>query len=125
MKDKQPQSFSLWARGTSIKYAYEGLLAFFTREHNAIVHLFFTIAVFGAAIFFRITGMELIALILATGFVWVAEIFNTAIEAAMDHLSPEKHPRVKFIKDVSAAAVLVAAATAMVVGLFIFIPKIL
>jgi diacylglycerol kinase (ATP) len=123
MKNKQPQSFSLRARRTSIRYAYEGLLAFFTHEHNAIVHLFFTIAVFGAAIFFRITGMEMIALILATGFVWAAEIFNTAIEAAMDHLSPEKHPRVKFIKDVSAAAVLIAAATAVVVGSFIFIPK--
>jgi diacylglycerol kinase (ATP) len=123
MKNKQPQSFSLRARRTSIRYAYEGLLAFFTNEHNAIVHLFFTIAVFAAAIIVRVTGMEMIALILATSFVWAAEIFNTAIEAAMDHLAPEKHPRVKFIKDVSAAAVLLAAATAVVVGLFIFIPK--
>lgn len=123
MKNKQPQSFSFRARGSSIRYAYEGLLAFFTNEHNAIVHLFFTIVVFAAAIFFRVAGIELLVLILATGFVWVAEIFNTAIEAAMDHLAPEKHPRVKFIKDVSAAAVLVSAATAIVVGSFIFIPK--
>ena len=60
----------------------------------------------------------------AAGFVWSAEIFNTAIESMMDHLSPEKHPRVKYIKDLAAGAVLVAAITAIIAGLIIFIPKI-
>ena len=122
---KNKISFSLKARATSIRYAYEGLLAFFSSQHNAIIHLVFTVVVFTAAIYFKIPRLELIALSLATGFVWSAEIFNTAIEAAMDHLSPAKHSKVKFIKDVSAAAVLVSAVTAAIVGLFVFIPQII
>jgi diacylglycerol kinase (ATP) len=120
---KNKISFSMKARATSIRYAYEGLLAFFTSQHNAIIHLVFTLVVFVATIVLRVTTREMIALVLSTGFVWSAEIFNTAIEAAMDHLSPARHPRIKFIKDVSAAAVLVAALTAATVGLLIFIPK--
>lgn len=117
------KNFSIRARGQSIKYAWEGVNAFFGQQHNAIIHLFITVGVFMAAIFLDIRFYEMLALVLATGFVWVAELFNTAIEAVMDHLSPEKHSRVKFIKDVSAAAVLLSAFTAIVVGALIFIPK--
>jgi diacylglycerol kinase (ATP) len=121
---KNKATFSLRARAASIRYAYEGLLAFFTSQHNAIIHLLFTIAVFITTLLLPVTRSEMLALILATGFVWCAEIFNTAIEALVDHLSPARHPRVKFIKDVAAAAVLIAAVTAATVGVFIFIPKI-
>jgi diacylglycerol kinase len=120
---KNKTTFSLKARAASIRYAYEGLLAFFTSQHNAIIHLVFTIAVIIAIILLPVTAGEMIALILSTGFVWCAEIFNTAIEVLVDHLSPARHPRVKFIKDVAAAAVLVSALTAATAGLFIFIPK--
>jgi diacylglycerol kinase (ATP) len=122
---KKNESFSIKARSRSFRYAFEGISDFFRTQHNALIHLFFTVLVFITAITWRVTKMECIALLLSTGFVWVAEIFNTAIEAIMDHVTPEKHPRVKFIKDVSAAAVLVAALTAMAVGSVIFIPKIL
>jgi diacylglycerol kinase (ATP) len=122
---KNRASFSFKARAASIRYAWQGLAAFFNEQHNAIIHLGFTLAVFLAAIYLKIEGTELVALLLATGFVWSAEIFNTAIEAVMDHLSPAKHPKVKFIKDVAAAAVLIAAVTAAIVGLLIFIPKII
>jgi diacylglycerol kinase len=76
-----------------------------------------------SAIFFGVTRQELVTLLIVTGFVWSAEIFNTAIEALLDHFHSQRHPRVKFIKDMSAAAVLVAAVTAFLTGLIIFIPK--
>ncbi len=117
--------FSLKARWKSLGYAMEGITAFFVRQHNAIIHLFFTIGVFMAAIFFRVSANEMIALVLAIGFVWTAEIFNTVIESIMDYVSPNSHPKVKFIKDVSAAAVLVAALAAILVGLIIFVPKLI
>jgi len=66
---------------------------------------------------------EIISLIIVTGFVWVAEIFNTAIEKIMDFIAPGYHPEVKRIKDLAAAAVLVAAFIALVTGALIFIPK--
>lgn len=121
---KQEKTFSIRARVRSIRYAWEGVNAFFDSQHNAIIHLYFTIFVMIAAIFFRASDTELIALVIVAGFVWAAEIFNTAIEKMMDMVSPEKHPKVKFIKDVAAAAVLISAMTAIIVGLVIFIPKI-
>jgi len=59
------------------------------------------------------------------GLVWVTELINTCLEKMMDFVSKERHPDIKFIKDVSAAAVLVAAITSVAVGCFIFIPKIM
>ena len=120
---KSSSLFSLRARGQSFRYAYDGIISFFTTQHNAIIHFCFTMVAFIAALVFRISMNEWIALVMVIGFVWFAEIFNTAVEAMMDHLSPHKHPAVKYIKDVSAAAVLVAAITAFIVGSIIFLPK--
>jgi diacylglycerol kinase (ATP) len=121
MKKNNP--FSLKERSKSFKYAFEGVKAFFKEEHNARIHLLATIAVIVLSIIFPVSKMEAIALVLAVGFVWVAEIFNTAIEKMMDFISVDKDDRIKTIKDLSAAAVLVAALIAVITGCFIFIPK--
>jgi len=96
---------------------------FFFEEQNAVLHLLATVTVGIMIIFFKISGAELLALVMVTGGVWITELINTAIEKIMDHLSPEQHPRVKYIKDLAAAAVLVAAAVALITGAIIFIPK--
>lgn len=119
------RKFSFKNRLQSIGYALQGVKAFFHREHNAVIHLSSTILVVCMAVIFGVTGMEAIALLLVTGFVWTAELFNTAIEKIMDLITVEKRPAVKFIKDVSAAAVLVAAAVALITGAVVFIPKII
>ena len=118
------KSFSLRKRAGSFRFAWEGIRCFFGREHNAWVHLAATISVFVAAKWFRISRTEFLLLISVTGFVWAAEIFNTAIEKTMDFISPQQRPEIKYIKDLSAAAVLVASFTALLAGAFIFIPKI-
>jgi diacylglycerol kinase len=68
---------------------------------------------------------EWLTVIIVTAMVWAAEIFNTVVEKIMDHITPEQHPGVKVIKDLSAAAVLVTAIAALIAGLIIFIPKII
>ena len=123
IKNKNPNSFSVKARLKSFRYAFEGLNNFFSAQHNAIIHLLMTFAVVFAAIFFNVNRGEAIAIILAAGFVWAAEFFNTAIEKLADIVSKEFHPGIKFIKDVSAAAVLLSAITAVLVGAIIFLPK--
>src|SRR5882724_8336824 len=120
---KQNKPFSLRARAKSFRYALDGIISFFKAEHNSRLHLLATVAVFVAAIVLHVSASEMIALILAIGFVWVAELFNTAVEKIMDFISTEQDEKIKFIKDVSAAAVLVAAGTAIAVGCFVFIPK--
>ncbi len=121
----QPEKFSLRSRIRSFRYAIAGIIAFIRQEHNAWIHMAATIAVVAAGFFFGVSRMEAVALTVVTGGVWITEMLNTAIEKMADLVHPEDHPVIKFIKDLAAGAVLVAAVTAVIVGLIIFIPKLL
>lgn len=110
---------------TSFQHAFEGLLTLWKEEPNARIHSLAVILVILAGIFFEVNKWEWLMLTLMMGLVITAELFNTAIERIMDHVTPEKHPKVKVIKDLSAAAVLVLALTALVIAGIIFLPKIL
>jgi len=120
MKDEK---FSIRARMQSFRFSFQGLAAFFRREHNSWIHFLATIAVLAFAGWVGVTKTELLAIVFAIGFVWVAEIFNTCIERMMDYITLERHPDIKFIKDLASGAVLIAAITAVVIALIIFIPK--
>jgi diacylglycerol kinase (ATP) len=120
-----PEKFSLRSRITSFRYAIKGILAFIRQEHNARIHVVATVAVIIAAIIFHVSYPEAAALAIVTGTVWITEILNTCLEKMADIVHPGFHPTIKFIKDLAAGAVLIAAITAVVVALFIFIPKLL
>jgi len=117
------QGLTLRSRLKSFGFAFHGLYAFFKQEPNARIHLLATLAVFAAAYYFRISPAELVAIVIVTGLVWVAELFNTAIERTMDFISIEKNSSIGFIKDVSAGGVLLASITAILTGAIVFIPK--
>lgn len=119
------QPFSLRARLNSFRYAFAGLRQFFTGQHNAIVHAVATVVLIVICLFVRPNATELLFLTLVTGLVWITELLNTAIEKLCDLVSPGFNPKVKFIKDVAAAAVLVSAIVAVVTALIIFIPRLL
>ena len=110
-------------RISSIRYACNGIKRFVMQEPNAKIHLVATTILSGAIIYFNIKGIELMALIIVTGFVWVAEAFNTVIETIMDFISPQYHSRVGLIKDISAGAVLLAVFTALLTAAIVFFPK--
>lgn len=120
MESKQ---FSLRARARSFVYAWMGLKALLTTEHNAYIHLAFTLMTLALGCIMHLDATECTLLIFSTALVWMAELFNTAIEKTADLISKEQHPQIKLIKDVSAAAVLVAAVAAFLIGCTIFIPK--
>src|SRR5690349_8725994 len=117
------QDFSIRARIKSFRFAFDGIAAFFQREHNAWLHFMATIAVFTLSALVGVDKNELLALVFAIGFVWVAEMFNTCIEWIMDFVSEQRHSEIKFIKDLASGAVLIAAITALAVGAIVFIPK--
>lgn len=121
----QQEKFSLIQQIKSFKYAFNGIKDFIITEHNARIHLTATIAVIIASFLFHISMHEWMMIIFAIGFVWSAEMFNTCIEKTMDFISTEKSPEIKLIKDIAAGAVLIASITAFILGLTIFIPKIL
>lgn len=118
-------SFSWKARLKSFVYAWEGIVCFFRWEHNAQIHLALTFLALFLSVTLGVDKYEAIAVVFSIAFVWVAEMFNTAIEKIMDFISIEKHPQIKIVKDIAAGAVLVAAIAAAIVGCFIFIPKLI
>jgi len=124
LQNKMKQiNFSLKSRVSSLGFAFEGLFSFFRQETNAWIHLASTLAVCALAIYCRVSLAEIIALIIVTGFVWVAELFNTVVERIMDFISSEKNPDIKIIKDLAAGGVLLSAVIALITGVIIFFPK--
>lgn len=115
--------FSWKERGNSFTYAWDGIKAVLRTEHNTWIHLGLTLLAIVLGFVFKISRGEFIALVIVMAMVWVAEIFNTAIEKTMDFISKERHPQIKLVKDLSAAAVLITAIAALIVGGMIFIPR--
>ncbi|HVI45412.1 MAG TPA: diacylglycerol kinase family protein [Chitinophaga sp.] len=111
-------------RIASFGYAFSGIAAFVKSEPHARIHVIATVAVVVAGCWYKLSTAEWMWVILAITLVWVTEMFNTVVEKIMDHLSPEYHPKVKWIKDVAAGAVLVAAIAAAIIGGLIFAPRI-
>jgi diacylglycerol kinase (ATP) len=121
----QAQKFSLRRRAKSFHFAFDGLYQFFSTQHNAIVHAIATGIVIGLSFMLTLSATELLFITVSIAMVWMAELFNTCIEKLCDMICPKRHPKIKFIKDVSAAGVLVTAIMAIIVGCIIFIPKLL
>ncbi len=120
----EEKRFSIAKRIKSFAFAFNGLRILFKEEHNSRVHLFATITVIIAAILFEVNIYEWVAIIFAIGLVITVEIINTAIENIADYLTTDKNEKIKKIKDLSAAAVLISAMTALLIGLIVFLPKI-
>lgn len=117
---KERKMFSLVSRAKSFTHAGRGILIFLKTTHNAWIQIviFILAVIFG--FYFNITNSEWIMLVFAGGFVLVSEAFNTAIEIDINLTSPEYHPYARDTKDVAAAAVLISACVAVVVGILIF-----
>jgi diacylglycerol kinase len=110
----------LRGRLASFKPAFDGWVHVWTWEPNSWIHAGITIAVVILGFWLRISRIEWVAIVLAAGLVWLAEFFNSAIEAIVDLASPRRHKLAKVAKDVSAGAVVIAALTALIVGVIIF-----
>ncbi|MDZ7385962.1 MAG: diacylglycerol kinase family protein [candidate division KSB1 bacterium] len=116
--------FSLRQRARSFRYAFRGLAILVREEHNARIHLVAAIGVIAAGVLFRLSRWEWVAVTLAIGLVFSFELLNSALERLADVVSPERSEAIGKIKDLSAAGVLMSALTALVIGLWVFVPKI-
>jgi diacylglycerol kinase (ATP) len=119
------KKFSFADRIKSFKYAFNGLKILFREEHNARIHLFITLLAIVLGFVLKISALEWVAVMLVIGLVFITEIVNTSIENIADFISPEKHAKIKVIKDLAAAAVIVSAIISVLIGLIIFLPKLL
>ncbi len=110
------------SRAASFRHAFSGWWHVVRSQRNAWIHATASAAVILMAWWLRLDRMSWAVLFLAIGLVWMAEFLNTALEAVVDLASPEHHPLARVGKDVGAAAVLIAAITAAVVGLLVIGP---
>lgn len=115
--------FSIQARLKSFIYAGRGLRWLIQDEHNARVHLAASILVIVAGIFLDVSVNDWLWLIVAMALVWLAETFNTMVEELCDRIQPDFDPAIGRIKDISAAAVLIASIASVLIGLLVLGPK--
>ncbi len=106
----------------SFRHAFAGWGYMLRTQRNSWIHSFFTIAVIVVGLWLRLNTIEWALLAIVIGLVWTAEFINTAIEAIVDLASPDLHPLAKVGKDIGAAAVLLSAVTAVIVGVLILGP---
>jgi diacylglycerol kinase len=106
----------------SFHNAFSGLWYAIRTQRNMRIHLSILLAVLGVGLYLDLAWLHWALLALTSGFVLVAELFNTVAEAALDAATPHYHPLVKVAKDVAAGAVLLTAIVAVIVGLFILGP---
>lgn len=121
----EDKRFSIVSRIKSANNAWRGIRIFMKSTHNAWMQLFFSILAIYLGFILGISSVEWILIIFAIGFVILAETINTAIEIDIDLTSPSYHPYARDTKDVAAGAVLITVFMAGIVGLIIFLPKIL
>jgi diacylglycerol kinase (ATP) len=104
----------------SFEFAFKGIFYLFLYHRNMRIIFLLGLAAFLLGVGFQLSGIELVALSITITIVFVAEIFNTAIEMLMDMLKVKYHIRIKLVKDIAAAVVLLASLNAVVVGFILF-----
>jgi len=105
--------------------AFNGMRYFFLHEINGIIQLAVAALAIALAVGLRISTNEWLLVMVCIGFVIALEMLNTAIENLCNVVQEEYHPIIKIVKDVAAAAVMWAAIVSVIIGLIIFLPKIL
>lgn len=112
----------LQTRARSFRYAFSGWWFVIRTQRNAWIHALFSLVVLLLCAWLRFEASDWALIILAIALVWTAEFLNTALEAVVDLASPEQHQLARVGKDVGAAAVLIAAGSAVIIGLLVIGP---
>ena len=107
----------------SLKLALKGILYLFLFHRNMRIIFMLGILTFLLGLYLKLKGIELVALCITITLVFMAEIFNTAIEMSMNMLTAKYHIRIKLVKDIAAAVVLLASLNAIAVGYILFVKK--
>lgn len=116
---------SMNKRLKSFGYAFQGIKVVISSEVNMQIHLAISVLVVISGFWFNISSTEWMACLLCMAIVFGLEMMNTALETVVDLVSPEAHPLAGRAKDIAAGAVLLAAIISVIVGLIVFLPKIL
>ena len=106
-------------------FAFSGIKIVLNSQQNFWIHIIVAGIVVAAGILAKLSANEWCIITVAISLVFALEVVNTAIEKLVDFISPAFHKQAGIVKDISAAAVLLTALGAVIVGLIIFIPRVL
>jgi diacylglycerol kinase len=109
-------------RKNAFGFAFSGLRQAFKTEKHLKIHFLCAVMVIAAGFYFSVSALEWVAVLTCIALVFAFELINSAIEKLCDLVIPHQHPGIKYIKDVSAGAVLVVCILAVLTGILIFIP---
>ena len=109
----------------SFKNAFIGIWTAITTQANIRIHFIIASLVMLAAVYLEVSLDQVLDLVVAISIVMLAEMVNTSIEFLCDAVTLEHNENIKRAKDVSAGAVLISAIFAALIGLVVFIPKLL
>ena len=109
----------------SFRYAFYGISEAYKGEQNLKIHTVFAVLVVLAGFILKISYVEWLVCLVLIGLVLMAEFFNTAIEYVVDLASPDIHPLAKLAKGTASAGVLMMAIISAIIGLIIFVPKVI
>ncbi|MBP3596683.1 MAG: diacylglycerol kinase family protein [Clostridia bacterium] len=109
----------------SFKYAITGIVNTIKSERNMKIHICMMILVIIFGIILKLSVLEWIICIILFSLVIAGELFNTAIENVVDIIMPQKNIKAKIAKDAAAGAVLILSIGSAIIGLIIFVPKLL
>jgi diacylglycerol kinase len=108
----------------SFKYAISGLIKIFKEEQNLKIQFFLGLIALFFSYYFGIDKIELLLIIFSIGLVLLMETLNSAVERIADVLKPRINNYIKEIKDIAAAAVMIASIISLTIGVMIFYPYI-
>ncbi len=108
----------------SLIIACKGILYLFLYHRNMRLIFLAGILAFLAGLLLKLKGLELAVLCITITLVFMAEIFNTAIELMMNAITEQYHPKIKIIKDIAAGVVVLACLNSIAVGCALFLRKI-
>ncbi|MEO9513644.1 MAG: diacylglycerol kinase family protein [Flavobacteriaceae bacterium] len=118
-----PRESFIKNRIKSVGYALKGMFLLLRTEASIKIQFVLAVVVTAAGFYFNISNTEWMIQLIAIGMVMGIEGLNTAVEKISDFIQPENDPKIGFIKDISAGAVMIVAILASLIGCLIYIPK--
>ena len=107
----------------SLKIAISGIKHLLLTHRNMRIIFLIGVIAFFLGLFFRLGALEMVSLCITITVVFVAEIFNTAIEMLMDIISLDHHVKIKLVKDIAAAVVVITCLNAVAVAVILFVRR--
>ncbi len=124
-KFNRGKQFGIKKQINNFKYCFDGIIYALTNEQSMMSHFIIAIVTILFGFIVKLSKIEWFIVIILIALVIAVEFVNTSIEAVVDMVMPDMHPLAKIAKDTASAAVLVVAIVALIIGILIYVPKIL